>query len=113
MKASLKMVEVELLRRAQAQDVSGFIVPDVGTTFTKEEMHVSIGDDKIFFPFVLETGDLDFFERRITIKHVKEYMAKHKGEIPPGIHAFRENRMHVRTKNSRGKYDDDDDASDD
>lgn len=115
-KASLKMVEAELLRRALEQEVEGFKVKGLGTAYTKEEMHVSIGDDKTFYQFCRDTGDLDFFERRITIKHVKEYMAANNGELPPGIHAFRENRMQVRaaTEKRKGRINDDesDDSSD-
>lgn len=102
-KASLKMIEVELLRRAQDQDVSGFKIKGVATAFQQEEMHVSIGDDKVFYQHCRDTGDLDFFERRITIKHVKEYMGANGGELPPGVYAFRENRMQIRVANDRPK----------
>jgi len=97
-KASMKMIEVELLGRAQESGVTGFTCKGVGTTYTSEDMHSSIKDDKAFFDFVRETGDLDFFERRITNKHLREYMAEHKGELPPGIHVFRELRMRVTTQ---------------
>ena len=96
LKASLKLVEVELLRRAQEQGVDGFTVSGVGTTYINEEMHVSIGDDRAFYDFVRETGDLDFFERRVTVKHVKEYMDSNADSLPPGLHVFRELRMRVR-----------------
>jgi len=105
LKASLKLVEVELLRRAQESGVTGFAVNGVGTTYTNEEMHVSIGDDRAFFDFVRETGDLDFFERRVTVKHVKDYMETNKGELPPGLHIFRELRMRVRSDTKKGKAD--------
>ena len=102
MKASMKLIEVELLSRAQEQGLTGYTVEGVGTTYTSEDMHASIKDDA-FFDFVRETGDLDFFERRITIKHVKEYMAEHDGQLPPGIHVFRELRMRVRTARAKGR----------
>ncbi|HEX6825830.1 MAG TPA: hypothetical protein VF077_05870 [Nitrospiraceae bacterium] len=103
MKASMKLIEVELLGRAQEQGLAGYTVEGVGTTYTSEDMHASIKDDTAFFDFVRETGDLDFFERRITIKHIKEYMAANDGELPPGIHVFRELRMRVRTARAKGR----------
>ena len=36
-------------------------------------MLASIADEKAFFDFVLEQGDLDFFERRIKVTHINEY----------------------------------------
>ena len=104
--ASMKLIEVELLYRAQEQGVSGFACKGVGTTYTSEDMHSSIKDDNAFFAFVRETGDLDFFERRVTNKHIKEYMAEHDGQLPPGIHVFREKRMRVQTQRKSRKPDD-------
>ena len=103
LKAQLKLIEVELLRRAQDQGVDGFSVDDVGTAYTNEEMHVSVGDDTAFYNFVRETGDLDFFERRVTVKHVREYMEEHDGQLPPGLHVFRELRMRVRSATKKVK----------
>ena len=95
MKASLKQVEIELLRRAQEDGVTGFKTKE-GTTYTSEDMSVSIADDTVYFDFIRETGDLDFFERRVSVKHLKEYMNEHNGETPPGLNLFRELRMRVR-----------------
>jgi hypothetical protein len=103
LQAQLKLIEVELLRRSMEQGVDGFSIDGVGTTYTSEEWHTSIGDDKAFYDFIRTTGDLDFFERRVTVKHVKEYMEEHDGQLPPGLHVFREKRMRVRSATKKGK----------
>jgi hypothetical protein len=99
LKSALKQVEIELLRRAQDEGVTGFKT-NLGTTYTAEDMSVSIADDTAYFDFIRTTGDLDFFERRVSVKHLKEYMAEHKGETPPGLNLFRELRMRVRAPKS-------------
>lgn len=104
LKAQLSTVEMELLRRAQAEKVTGYTTKD-GTTYISPEMHVSIADDQAFYDFVRETGDLEFFERRVTVAHVKEYMEEHEGEVPPGLNLFRENRMRVRASKKKGTAD--------
>lgn len=102
----LRMVENELLRRALEQKVEGFKT-NSGTTYIKEEKHVSIADPDDFGTFVLETGDLAFFEQRPSLGHVMEYQKAHDGNLPPGVRMFRENRMRVRASNKKGEVDDD------
>lgn len=113
LKSQMKQIEVELLRRALAEGVDGYSVKGMGTTYINEEWHISIVDDPDFFEFIRESGDLDFFERRVSLKHLKAYQKLNKGMIPPGLRVFRENRMRVRASKKKGVVDDDDDASDD
>mgnify|MGYP001194372319 CR=1 FL=1 len=94
----LKMVEVELLRRAQDQRVEGFKTK-YGTTYISEDVHASVGDNDAFVEF-LETQENPyvFFENRPSLKTIKEYQRDHDGASPPGIRLFRENRMRVLAK---------------
>ncbi len=94
--SDLKTIEMELLRRSQAEGVTGFKIKGVGTAYQKEVMKVTIADDAVFFNFVKESGDLEFFERRVKSTHVQEYMKEHEGSIPPGINIFKEIGMGVR-----------------
>lgn len=55
-----------------------------------------IADENAFFNFVLEQGDLDFFERRIKATHIKEWSVANEGKVPPGLNIFRELTMKVR-----------------
>lgn len=103
LKESLRTIEAELLARAQADGVKGFSTKD-GTTYIAEEAHASVAMPDDFRAFVLDTGDLDFYEQRPSLKHIKEYQERHEGAVPPGIKLFRENRMRVRaTKKSTVK----------
>lgn len=95
LKAKLRTVENELLRRAQEQKVTSFKTAD-GTTYISEERHVSIADADEFTAFVLESGDPYFYEQRPSLGHITEYQNAHDGNLPPGVRLFRENRMRVR-----------------
>ena len=92
----LKSIEMELLRRSQEEGVTGYKIAGVGTAFQKETAKVTIADDVVFYGFVKETGDLDFFECRVKSTHVQDYMKANGGHIPPGLNVFREIGMGVR-----------------
>lgn len=94
-KSQMEMIENELLARADAEGVNGFKV-NGATTFKEEHLKVSIADDSAFFAFVIEQKDLDFFERRVSSTHVKDYMKISDGVPPPGLNLFREFGMTVR-----------------
>jgi hypothetical protein len=102
LKANMKQVEIELLRRAQEQGVEGFKTKD-GTTYISEDVHASIADDNVFFDFLETVEDpYLFYEQRPSLKRIKEFQADNDGTPPPGIRLFRENRMRVR-KNGKGE----------
>ncbi len=105
LKGKLRQVENEMLRRAQAEGLKGFTTL-VGTTYTKEDQHVSIADPDEYMKFVLETGDLLFYEQRPSLGHIREYQKEHDGALPPGVRMFRELRMRVRAKH-KGEEDGD------
>ena len=84
-----------MLKHAQADGVTGFKT-DFGTTYTAVDTKISIADESAFFDFVKAQGDLDFFERRVSSRHVEDYMKANAGNAPPGLNIFRENVMRVR-----------------
>ena len=93
--AIMEACENNMLKRADAEGVTGFTTP-FGTTYTAETKRISIADDAAFFDFVRGLGDLDFFERRVSSTHVDTYMKAHEGISPPGLNIFRERVMRVR-----------------
>ena len=95
MDAIMDCAQNVMIKRADADGVTGFTTA-FGTTYTAETKKISIADDKAFFDFVRERGDLDFFERRVSSKHVDNYMALHEGVAPPGLNFFKERVMRVR-----------------
>ena len=94
-KQALEAIESSLIKDAKEQGVTGFKTA-VGTTYLDERMLASVADENAFFGFVKEQGDLDFFERRVKVTHVKEWMEDHDGMLPPGLNVFREVTMKVR-----------------
>lgn len=97
-KLVMETIENHLLAAADKQDVTGFQIKGVGTTYTAEEMKVSIADDNAFLPFVISQGvdGLGFFERRVSTNFLKEHMKLHNGAAPPGLNIFRERVMRIR-----------------
>jgi len=84
-----------MLAEADKQGVTGFRTP-FGTTYADETARYSIADGSAFYAFVKEQADLDFFERRVSSTHVKEWMEANGGILPPGVSVFRERVMRVR-----------------
>jgi hypothetical protein len=95
-KLVMETIENLLLADADKQTVSGFTIAGVATTYTAEEQKISIADDSAFFTYVLTSQDLNFFERRVSVTHVKEHMKLNGGVPPPGLNIFRERVMRVR-----------------
>lgn len=97
-KLAMETIENHLLADADKAKVTGFKIEGVGTTYTAEEMKVSIADDNAFLPFVISQGveGLGFFERRVSTTHLNEYMKLNGGAVPPGLNLFRERVMRVR-----------------
>lgn len=95
-KEAMATLENHLLAAADAQNVTGFTVKGVGTTYTAETKKITIADDNAFFGHVLAAQDLDFFERRVSSTHVDEVMKLNGGVPPPGLNIFRERVMRVR-----------------
>jgi hypothetical protein len=96
-KGALESIEKSLIATAQAQGVEGFKT-EYGTTYLDTQLRASIADDNAFYNFVRETGDLDFFERRLKSTHIKEWQDNNNGMLPPGLNVFRELTMKVRRK---------------
>ncbi len=94
-KAIMEACENQMLKQAMEQGVTGFKTP-FGTTYIATSTKISIADDAAFFGFVRDLGDLDFFERRVSSRHVEDYIKTHEGAAPPGLNIFRENVMRVR-----------------
>lgn len=101
-KTILTACQNQMLKLAQEQGVTGFKTPH-GTTFTAVDTKISIADDAAFFAFVKAEGDLDFFERRVSSRHVEDYMKTHEGTAPPGLNIFKENVMRVRKASEKAE----------
>jgi len=95
LKEQQKQIEVELLRRLQERGATQTKTEE-GTAFVSEQMTANISEDAVFHKFVQDSGDLEFFQRRISITHLKDFMKEHEGQIPPGLNLFKELTINVR-----------------
>lgn len=100
LKEQKSRLDAEMLRRLLERGADS-TKTDAGTAYVAEEMSASCADEQVFYEFVRNTGDLDFFERRLKISHLREYMEEHHGRIPPGLSIFRQNVVRVRAPNNR------------
>ena len=96
-KQTLETIEKSLIADAHKQGVTGFKT-EAGTTYLEEKTMASIADENAFFGFVLEQGDLDFFERRIKSTHIKEWSAANEGKVPPGLNTVSYTHLTLPTK---------------
>lgn len=94
-KDCLESIESSLLATAHEVGTDSFKTP-FGTAYKAEQLQCSIADENLFFDFVRQEGDLDFFERRLKVTHIQEYVKEHDGQFPPGLNIFRELKMKVR-----------------
>ncbi|WP_105132623.1 hypothetical protein [Burkholderia sp. BE12] len=95
-KAIMETIENHLLAAADRDGVEGFRT-EYGTTYAAETQKISIADDTAFETFLrAQENPFLFFERRVSSKHVKDYMDNSGGAAPPGLNIFRERCMRIR-----------------
>jgi len=101
LKEQLSIVTAELLKRLNERGATQ-TKTEFGTAFVGEDMQVSIADEDAFRSFVLEQQDLNWYQRRVKVEHLREYMGVNGGRLPPGLNVFRERTISVRapTKSS-------------
>jgi hypothetical protein len=88
-------VEQEIMNRLKKRGATQTKTP-AGTAFLGERMTASIADENLFTAFVLDNKDVDFYQKRVKIEHLKEYMDANEGRLPPGINIFREVTLNLR-----------------
>lgn len=98
-------LEVELIGRLQQRGATQ-TKTDFGTAFFGESMKVTIADPEAFKAFCRKQDDLDFFQLRVKLEHLKEYIAGSGGEVPPGLSIFREVTLNVRVPTKKGSKSD-------
>lgn len=67
-----------------------------GTAFVKEDLRVSLGDWDALAGYVVESGDVDMLEHRVSKTAVKSYMERTGGELPPGVTTRTERVVQIR-----------------
>ena len=95
-KTQKEQLETELLRRLLARGATQTKTA-FGTAFVDESMKAQIADEEVFRAFVRDSGDLDFYQKRLKVEHLREYMREHGDSLPPGVSIFKEKGITVRT----------------
>jgi len=95
LKSQLETLEVFFATEAKAAGVDGFKT-QFGTVFKEEKLTASCADWEVFGNWIIEHNEIEMLERRVKHATVKQYMADHKGALPPGVSVFREEKMRVR-----------------
>ena len=67
-----------------------------GTAFVKEDLRVSLGDWDALAQYVIESGDVEMLEHRVSKTAVKTFMEQNNGELPPGVTTRTERVVQVR-----------------
>jgi hypothetical protein len=87
--------ETWLLKEAERVGVDKFAVTGVGTAFKTKKVIPSCADINVLSDWIMETGNTQVLENRISRTFIKEYREEHK-ELPPGVSVFEELGMTVR-----------------
>ena len=95
LEADKKKLEVYLVARLQERGAKQ-TKTDSGTAFIGERMTATIADADLFRQFCLDQRDLDFFQARVKLEHLREFMDANGGALPPGVSVFREVTLNVR-----------------
>ena len=104
LKDQQKRVGAELLRRLHERG-SKQTKTETGTAFISETMAVTIADEDLFGNFVLTQQDYSFYQKRVKVEHLKEYMKENGGMLPPGLNVHRELNINVRVAPKKGVVD--------
>jgi hypothetical protein len=97
LKDQLSQIENEVIRRLQERG-STQTKTEFGTAFLGEKMTCSIADEGAFEAFVIAEKDLAFYQKRVKVEHLREYMTANEGRLPPGLSIFKEVTLNLRKK---------------
>jgi hypothetical protein len=97
LKAQMDRLEMFMLQQMQDIGIESFKTA-AGTAYKVETMVPGSNDWDAFYKWVHETGNAEFFFKRIRKEAVQEYMDSHNGETPPGVTVFSKFGVTVRRK---------------
>ena len=104
----LDKIQGELLRRQNERGIDQIKVAGVGTAFKTTKMIAQCADWGVFFNWCVSqvqehtaagtdpTEVFAFFQKRLTVDTVKQYMEAHEGGVPPAVNAITQYAVSVR-----------------
>jgi hypothetical protein len=106
--ARIDSLQMELLRRYEERGIDQIKIAGIGTSFKSTKTVASCGDWDVFFSWCLDQADklrseggdprdvFAFFQKRLTIDTVKQYMEAHEGGVPPAVNVMQQYTVSVR-----------------
>jgi len=64
---------------------SDSIKTDAGTAYVSELDSMKVADRDAFMEFILVTGETQLLNAAVAKDAVRDYMAEHQGQLPPGV----------------------------
>ena len=99
LKAGLVTIETAMLKMMNDIGTDQLKVTGLGIVLPVEKVMPNCKDWQALWTHVAETGNFDLVARRLSSKHVKEFMDTHDGNLPPGVTIFVERGVSVRRQN--------------
>jgi hypothetical protein len=101
LKRQQDQLRAELLKRLHERKSTQTKTTE-GVAYIVQRMNVSIADEDLFGRFVLDEQDTDFYHKRVSIEHLREWSKAHDGAMPPGLNIFTELEINVRRPTKKG-----------
>ena len=101
LKRQQNQLRAELLRRLHERKATQTKTAE-GVAYIVKRMNVSIADEDLFGQFVLDEQDTDFYHKRVSIEHLREWSKANNGAMPPGLNIFTELEINVRQPTKKG-----------
>lgn len=90
----IAQIETFIMRRAQEGGVDSFKTP-FGTAAVRPTLKASVGDATALKQWVLETGNTEVYQSRLSTQVIREWAENHGGDVPPGVNVYREMTVSV------------------
>ena len=91
----MEKIEAMFLRAFSKSGETSTASKGIGTVFLKPRVSDTIIDRTAYLGWVLETGNLEFLESRVSKAALDEWVEKH-GELPPGIKRVVDQTINIR-----------------
>lgn len=74
-----------------------------GSVTKTQTTAASVGDWRAFASFILNTGEIDLLQPRVSSGNLKQYMSREGGQLPPGVDIETINKLSIRRASNKGE----------
>ena len=79
--ATISTAMLDVLNNSGADSIK----TDAGTAYVSELDSMKVADRDALFDFVMQTGETQLLSAAVAKEAVRDYMAEHGGQLPPGV----------------------------